>query len=70
MPLVVPSATGGLPSIASDPMADTLESDQLFGVDIDHVTWLLSLVAHDWLFRLEVVESTQPQPVQHTTNNR
>ncbi len=66
-----PNATGAaLRSIASDPVADTIESGQLFCVDMDHVTRSLLLVADDWFLGLQIFETAQPQPVHHTANSR
>ena len=70
MHLLVPNATGtALPSIASDPVANTIESG-LFCVHMNHVTRLLPLVADDWFFGLQIFESAQSQPVYHTANSR
>jgi hypothetical protein len=70
MHLLVSNVTrGALPSITSDPMADTLESGQLFGFAMDHVSWPLPLDAHDWLFRLQVLELAEPESFHHAAKS-
>jgi hypothetical protein len=52
-------------TIPGDPVAHTLETDQLFGGDVDHVAGALPLVALHWLLGLQVPESAKPQGVHH-----
>ena len=52
-------------AVAGDPMADTLETGELFCVDMDHVARALPLVALHWLLGLQIVEPAKPQRVDH-----
>lgn len=46
-------------------MADTLETGQLFCVDMDHVARALPLVALHWLLGLQILEPAKPRRVDH-----
>ena len=52
-------------AVAGDPMADTLETGQLFCVDMDHVARALPLGALHWLLGLQILEPAKPQRVDH-----
>jgi hypothetical protein len=45
-----------LPAVACDAMADDLNATQLLGVDMDELPGMVSLVAADGFFRVEVLE--------------
>jgi hypothetical protein len=52
-------------TIPGEPVAHPLETDQLFGVDVDQVARALPLVALHWLPGLQIPEPAKPQGVHH-----
>jgi hypothetical protein len=56
-------------AMAGDAMAGTLESAELFDVDVDQLARLLALVSADWLCRLESLEVVEAQAREHTADS-
>src|SRR5438876_1899461 len=53
-------------AVARDAMADDLDAAQLLGVDVDELSRMVSLVAADGFFRVEVLEPGETLPSQDT----
>jgi hypothetical protein len=57
-----------LPAVACDAVADDLDAAQLLGVDMDELSGMVSLVAADGFFRVEVLEPRKTLADQYAGN--
>src|SRR5262245_7945336 len=58
------SAVALPPAVAADAVTDLIEPAELFDVDVDHLTGLLTLIAAHRLSRLQCTELIEPAPSQ------
>jgi hypothetical protein len=71
MDLLGTSPTGAaLTAVAGDPVADPLKAGQLFGVDMDHVAWLLPLVPLHRSLGLQVPQTAESKELHHPSYGR
>ncbi len=57
-------------AISMDAMADTADPAQLLDIDVDQLTWAISLIPQDWLLGLEAFEASQTVTGQDPGNRR
>src|SRR4029078_5701281 len=60
--LAARSAIALSPAIARDAMADAVNLAELFDVDVDHLAWLVALIAAHRLRWLQRTDPVQPEP--------